>query len=193
MELDGPALPRQADELPVPRGHLPLADCARTATCRCATRSWAPSTATSARACCTACCACAGFTQDDGHLFVREDQIEPTSSWPASASRSTCCALFGFEDFKLYLATRPESFMGEPAVWDRAEAALPPGAREPPGVPFEVDEGGGAFYGPKIDLKIKDALGREWQCSTFQLDFQLPERFELEYVGARTAAASARS
>ena len=89
--------------------------------------------------------------------------------------------LFGFKDFELYLATRPESFMGEPAVWDRAEAALR-AVLEKTGRPFEVDEGGGAFYGPKIDLKIKDALGREWQCSTFQLDFQLPERFQLEYV-----------
>ena len=73
--------------------------------------------------------------------------------------------------------------MGEPAAWDRAEAALR-AVLEKTGRPFEVDEGGGAFYGPKIDLKIKDALGREWQCSTFQLDFQLPERFELEYVAA---------
>ena len=106
-----------------------------------------------------------------------------------SATRSRGCMtfaldmleLFGFKDFELFLATRPESFMGEPAVWERAEAALR-GVLEKTGRPFEVDEGGGAFYGPKIDLKIKDALGREWQCSTFQLDFQLPERFELEYV-----------
>ena len=71
--------------------------------------------------------------------------------------------------------------MGEPAAWDRAEAALR-GVLEKTGRKFEVDEGGGAFYGPKIDLKIKDALGREWQCSTFQLDYQIPERFQLEYV-----------
>jgi threonyl-tRNA synthetase len=73
--------------------------------------------------------------------------------------------------------------MGEPAAWDRAEAALR-GVLEKTGRPFKVDEGGGAFYGPKIDLKIKDALGREWQCSTFQLDFQLPDRFALEYVAS---------
>jgi threonyl-tRNA synthetase len=91
--------------------------------------------------------------------------------------------LFGFKDFDLYLATRPESSMGDPAVWERAEAALR-AVLEKTGRPFQVDEGGGAFYGPKIDLKIKDALGREWQCSTFQLDFQLPEAFKLEYVAS---------
>jgi threonyl-tRNA synthetase len=121
-----------------------------------------------------------GLTMDDGHLFVREDQI--------AAEIEDCLkfalemlALFGFEKFNLYLATRPDSFMGDPAVWDRAEADLR-AILERTGRPFELDAGGGAFYGPKIDLKIKDALGREWQCSTFQLDFQLPERFALEYV-----------
>jgi threonyl-tRNA synthetase len=91
--------------------------------------------------------------------------------------------LFGFTEVKLFLSTRPESFMGEIAAWDRAEASLRR-VLEATGRPFEVDEGGGAFYGPKIDLKIRDALGREWQCGTFQLDFQLPQRFELEYVAA---------
>jgi threonyl-tRNA synthetase len=90
--------------------------------------------------------------------------------------------LFGFEQFDLFLATRPDSFMGEPAAWDRAEATLR-GVLEEMGRPFEVDVGGGAFYGPKIDLKIRDALGRHWQCSTFQLDYQIPQRFGLEYVG----------
>jgi threonyl-tRNA synthetase len=121
-----------------------------------------------------------GLTMDDGHLFVREDQIADEIAGCMTLALDML-ALFGFKDFDLYLATRPESFMGEPAAWDRAEAALR-GVLEKTGRPFEVDEGGGAFYGPKIDLKIKDALGREWQCSTFQLDFQLPERFTLEYV-----------
>ena len=89
--------------------------------------------------------------------------------------------LFGFEDVRLFLSTRPESFMGEVALWDRAEASIRR-VLEATGRSFEVDEGGGAFYGPKIDLKIRDALGREWQCGTFQLDLQLPQRFELEYV-----------
>jgi len=121
-----------------------------------------------------------GLTMDDGHLFVREDQIGDEIAGCMTLALDML-ALFGFTDFDLYLATRPESFMGEPAAWERAEAALR-GVLEKSGRPFKVDEGGGAFYGPKIDLKIKDALGREWQCSTLQLDFQLPERFELEYV-----------
>jgi len=127
-----------------------------------------------------------GFTQDDGHLFVRPDQIE---------SEVEACVrfafrildIFGFSESKLFLSTRPAKFMGDPELWDKAEAALQK-VLEASGRPFEVDVGGGAFYGPKIDLKIRDAIGREWQLSTFQLDFQLPERFELEYVdtdGAR--------
>jgi threonyl-tRNA synthetase len=121
-----------------------------------------------------------GLTMDDGHLFVREEQIADEIADCLSFALEML-ALFGFEKFDLYLATRPESFMGEPEAWDRAEAALR-GVLEKAGRTFEMDPGGGAFYGPKIDLKIKDALGRQWQCSTFQLDFQLPERFALEYV-----------
>jgi threonyl-tRNA synthetase len=121
-----------------------------------------------------------GFTQDDGHLFVREDQMGDEVGACVKFALDML-RVFGFPDFKLSLATRPESFMGDPSLWDRAEGALR-GVIEGLGHPFEVDEGGGAFYGPKIDLKIKDALGREWQCSTVQLDFQLPASFELEYV-----------
>ncbi len=121
-----------------------------------------------------------GFTQDDAHLFLREDQIEEEMAGCVRFGLDIL-KLFGFTDVKAFLATRPESFMGEKAVWDRAEAAI---ARvlQAAGMAFEVDEGGGAFYGPKIDMKIRDAIGREWQCTTFQLDFQLPERFQLEYV-----------
>jgi threonyl-tRNA synthetase len=123
-----------------------------------------------------------GFTQDDAHLFIREDQIE---------SEMNACVhfgldvlrMFGFEEVKLFLATRPKDFMGEAAAWDHAEAAIRR-VLESTGMPFEVDEGGGAFYGPKIDLKIRDAIGREWQCTTFQLDYQMPERFEMEYVAS---------
>jgi threonyl-tRNA synthetase len=122
-----------------------------------------------------------GLTMDDGHLFVREDQIGDEIRACLKFSFEML-KLFGFEQFDLYLATRPESFMGEPAAWDRAEAILR-GVLEEMGRPFEVDAGGGAFYGPKIDLKIRDALGRYWQCSTFQLDYQIPQRFGLEYVG----------
>jgi threonyl-tRNA synthetase len=121
-----------------------------------------------------------GFTQDDAHLFVREEQIESEMEGCVRFGLDLV-KLFGFEDVKLYLATRPEKFMGEPEAWDRAEAAIRR-VLEATGKPFEVEEGGGAFYGPKIDLKIKDAIGRDWQCATFQLDFQLPQRFDLEYV-----------
>jgi threonyl-tRNA synthetase len=123
-----------------------------------------------------------GFTQDDAHLFIREDQIEAEMDGCVKFALSVL-DLFGFADIKLYLATRPESFMGEPAFWDQAEAAIRR-VLDATGRPYEVDEGGGAFYGPKIDLKIKDALGRDWQCGTFQLDFQLPQRFQLEYVAS---------
>jgi threonyl-tRNA synthetase len=121
-----------------------------------------------------------GLTMDDGHLFVREDQIGDEMANCLKFALEML-KLFGFETYDLFLATRPESFMGEPAAWDRAEATLR-GVLESLGKPFEVDVGGGAFYGPKIDLKIRDALGRHWQCSTFQLDYQIPERFALEYV-----------
>jgi len=121
-----------------------------------------------------------GFTQDDAHLFVREEQIEAEMDGCVRFGLELV-KLFGFEDVKLYFATRPESFMGEAAAWDRAEAAIRR-VLEASGKPFEVDAGGGAFYGPKIDLKMRDAIGREWQCATFQLDFQLPQRFDLEYV-----------
>jgi threonyl-tRNA synthetase len=121
-----------------------------------------------------------GFTQDDAHLFITEDQIE--------AELDACVRfgmdvlrLFGFQDVKFFMSTRPKDFMGEIEAWDRAEAAIRR-VLEATGHPFEVDAGGGAFYGPKIDLKIRDAIGREWQCTTFQLDYQMPERFELEYV-----------
>ncbi len=123
-----------------------------------------------------------GLTMDDGHLFIREDQIAEEIGACVSFSLSLL-KLFGFADYDLYLATRPSSFMGDPAAWDVAEAALKQ-VLESTGRPFQLDRGGGAFYGPKIDLKIKDAIGREWQCATFQLDYQLPERFALEYVGA---------
>jgi threonyl-tRNA synthetase len=121
-----------------------------------------------------------GFTQDDAHLFIREDQIEAEMDGCVKFALAIL-DVFGFADVKLYLATRPESFMGEATFWDQAEASIRR-VLDATGRPYEVDEGGGAFYGPKIDLKIKDALGRDWQCGTFQLDFQLPQRFELEYV-----------
>jgi threonyl-tRNA synthetase len=121
-----------------------------------------------------------GFTQDDAHLFIRDDQIESEMGDCVSFGLDVL-RMFGFNEVKIFLATRPPDFMGEPEAWDRAEAAIRR-VLDSTGMPYEIDEGGGAFYGPKIDLKIRDAIGREWQCTTFQLDYQMPERFELEYV-----------
>jgi len=122
-----------------------------------------------------------GFTQDDAHLFVRPDQmdaeIERVLDFCLHILRS-----FGFTDFDLYLSTRPEKAVGEAERWEAAQHSLR-GALEKSGLPFEVDEGGGAFYGPKIDIKIRDAIGRSWQCSTIQFDFNEPERFDMTYVG----------
>ena len=123
-----------------------------------------------------------GFTQDDAHLFIREDQIESEMSACVNFGLEVL-RLFGFQEVKLFLAARPPDFMGDPKAWDEAETAIRR-VLEGTGMPFEVDEGGGAFYGPKIDLKIRDAIGRDWQCTTFQLDYQMPERFELEYVAS---------
>ncbi len=123
-----------------------------------------------------------GFTQDDAHLFMTREQL------PGELERVVNFCLyilktFGFTEFKLYLATQPKDFIGDPEMWRVAEAALMD-VLKASGLPFEIDPGGGAFYGPKIDLKLKDAIGREWQCSTVQVDFNLPEKFDLEYVGS---------
>ena len=123
-----------------------------------------------------------GFTQDDAHLICSPDQmpqeIDRVLNFCLKMIRS-----FGFQDFKLYLATKPEKSVGDSAQWQAATEALQ-AAIAKTGIPSEVDEGGGAFYGPKIDLKIKDALGREWQCSTIQFDFNEAERFGLTYKGS---------
>jgi threonyl-tRNA synthetase len=124
-----------------------------------------------------------GFTQDDSHIFCREDQA---AEEVLAALRFSLYVLrsFGLDDFAAYVATKPEGkAVGAAADWERATAVLRD-AVEAEGLAWEVDEGGGAFYGPKIDLKVRDALGREWQLSTVQFDFNLPERFGLEYVGA---------
>lgn len=122
-----------------------------------------------------------GFTQDDAHIFCRPDQVEDEITRALKFSLYVLRA-FGLADFKAYLSTMPEKYVGEPADWDKATEALRR-AVEAEGIPYEVDEGGGAFYGPKIDLKVNDALGREWQLSTIQFDFNLPARFGLEFIG----------
>ncbi len=122
-----------------------------------------------------------GFTQDDAHIFCTPEQIEDEVKEVIRFS-NMIWKTFGFENITAYLSTRPEKAVGEPERWDQATVSLR-AALEAEGIPYEVDEGGGAFYGPKIDLKIKDAIGREWQMSTIQFDFNLPERFDLTYVG----------
>lgn len=121
-----------------------------------------------------------GFTQDDAHIFCRPDQIEAEISQTLAFSLSILRA-FGLTEFHAYLATKPEKSVGDPSDWERATDALRQ-AVETHGLPYTLDEGGGAFYGPKIDLKLNDALGREWQLSTIQFDFNLPERFDLSYI-----------
>ena len=119
------------------------------------------------------------FAQDDAHLFVTEEQIEKEIT-NVVGMIERIYALFDLK-FRVKLSTRPADFMGEPALWDEAEAALER-ALNTNNIPFIVNHGDGAFYGPKIDFDVIDALGRKWQCATIQLDFQLPRRFELTYT-----------
>ena len=123
-----------------------------------------------------------GFTQDDAHIICTPEQIEDEIREVLRFSMYMW-KCFGFKDVKAYLATRPAKAVGDDSMWAQAMHSLE-NAVKAEGVDCEVDEGGGAFYGPKIDLKIKDALGREWQTSTIQFDFNLPERFDMTYVGA---------
>ena len=124
------------------------------------------------------------FTQDDAHIFVRPDQIADEYDRLLDLT-DYLLKVFGYE-YRLALATRPEKAIGDPAVYDEATETLR-AVLDRRGVEYEVDEGGGAFYGPKIDVNVVDAIGREWQGGTFQLDFQMPERFGLEYIGSDNA------
>ncbi len=121
-----------------------------------------------------------GFTQDDAHIICTPEQVEAEILEVLRFSLRMWAA-FGFTDIKAYLATQPEKSVGDKAMWDKAIVSLKK-AIDREGLPYELDEGGGAFYGPKIDLKIKDALGREWQMTTIQFDFNLPERFDMTFV-----------
>ena len=122
-----------------------------------------------------------GFTQDDGHIFCTEEQIETETKLFIELLSSTYKNL-GFEKFDIKLSTRPEIRVGSDEVWDKAESALESAIKKLD-LPYEIEEGDGAFYGPKLDFVLTDAIGREWQCGTFQADFNLPERLEAEYVG----------
>jgi threonyl-tRNA synthetase len=129
-----------------------------------------------------------GFTQDDGHIFCTEDQILPECD-AYTALLKRVYADFGFGEILYKVATRPEKRIGADELWDKAEQALMQSLRNS-GCEFQVSPGDGAFYGPKIEYTLKDALGREWQCGTMQVDFSLPERLGAEYVaedGARHA------
>ena len=123
-----------------------------------------------------------GFTQDDAHIICTPEQmmeeVEKIIEFSISMLRD-----FGFEDFQIFLSTRPEKYVGEVEDWDKATISLK-SALEKLNLKYDIDEGGGAFYGPKIDIKIKDALDRAWQCSTIQFDFNLTSRFNMEYVGS---------
>ncbi len=120
------------------------------------------------------------FTQDDAHIFCTADQIEEQIIEVVDFV-DKIMSTFEF-DYKMMVSTKPEKAVGDDRVWDISTQALK-NAMDKNHLPYEIDEGGGAFYGPKIDIKITDAIGREWQCGTIQLDFNLPERFELEYNG----------
>jgi threonyl-tRNA synthetase len=123
-----------------------------------------------------------GFTQDDAHIFCTPDQVEEAISEVLGFSIDMLQA-FGFSEFAVYVSTRPQKAVGEVEDWDRATEALVKAVEEH-GLDYEIKEGEGAFYGPKIDIDIQDALGRAWQCSTIQFDFNLPEKFGLTYADA---------
>ena len=127
-----------------------------------------------------------GFTQDDAHIICRPDQLDEEVEKLIVFSLDML-RHFGFEEFLIYLSTQPESSVGEPEDWDKATRSLA-NSLDKLGLEYDVDEGGGAFYGPKIDIKIKDAIGRAWQCTTIQFDFNLPHRFEMQYIGADNTA-----
>ena len=122
-----------------------------------------------------------GFTQDDGHIFCTEEQIESETKLFIQLLSDIYKDL-GFEKFDIKLSTRPEIRVGSDEVWDKAENALESAIKKL-NLPYEVEEGDGAFYGPKLDFVLTDAIGREWQCGTFQADFNLPDRLEAEFIG----------
>lgn len=120
------------------------------------------------------------FCQDDAHIFCTTDQVGQEIGG-VTAMILECYRTFGFDELEIEVSTRPESFLGEVSTWDQAEAALQ-SALDRQGLQYTINAGDGAFYGPKIDFKVRDALRRSWQLGTVQLDFQLPQRFDLEYV-----------
>ncbi|KAL6140236.1 hypothetical protein ACLB2K_058536 [Fragaria x ananassa] len=125
-----------------------------------------------------------GFTQDDAHIFCLEDQIKDEIRGVLDLTEELLLK-FGFSKYEVNLSTRPEKSVGDDDIWEKATSALRD-ALEDKGWSYQIDDGGGAFYGPKIDLKIEDALGRKWQCSTIQVDFNLPQRFDITYIDSNS-------
>ncbi|MEW6619978.1 MAG: threonine--tRNA ligase, partial [bacterium] len=123
-----------------------------------------------------------GFTQDDAHIFCRQDQLEEEICTVLNFA-SEMLKTFGFKEYDVYLSTKPEKYVGTPDIWEKATSALSVGLKKQ-GLNYAIDEGEGVFYGPKIDIKLKDALGRAWQGPTIQVDFNLPQRFNVTYVGS---------
>jgi threonyl-tRNA synthetase len=123
-----------------------------------------------------------GFTQDDAHIICTPDQLEAEVEKLLDFSLMVL-GKFGFENFEIYLSTMPEKSVGDPEEWNAATESLRK-AIEKHNLEYKIDQGGGAFYGPKIDIKIKDALNRSWQCTTIQFDFNLPTRFDMDYIGS---------
>ena len=122
-----------------------------------------------------------GFTQDDAHIICTKAQINDEINRALTFSL-TMLKHFGFTEFELFISTKPtEKFVGDPDQWETAELSLKKAVEEQQ-LPYQIDEGGGAFYGPKIDIKIKDAIGRQWQCSTIQFDFNLPKQFNMSFI-----------
>jgi len=126
-----------------------------------------------------------GFTQDDAHLICTREQLDSETKRVLEFVLKIL-RKFGFSEYEVYLSTRPEKYVGDDDVWEQATEALK-AALEAEGLEYKIDEGGGVFYGPKIDVKIKDAIGRFWQCSTIQVDFNEPERFDITYIGQDNA------
>ena len=123
-----------------------------------------------------------GFTQDDAHIFCLPDQLQPEIIGVIEFVEKTL-SVFGFDKYSIEVSTRPEKYIGQIEDWDRAQNALEQ-ALKTKGFEYTINEGDGAFYGPKIDIKLEDVFGREWQCATIQCDFALPERFDLKYTDA---------
>jgi threonyl-tRNA synthetase len=122
------------------------------------------------------------ISMDDAHLFLAPEHLQQEFENTVDAALTVLKA-FKFDDYKMFVSTKPSNALGDDALWERATNAIK-AACDHAGLTYEIEEGGGAFYGPKLDIKVRDAIGREWQLSTVQVDFNLPERFQLEYTGA---------